>query len=169
MKGRFGRFIFIVVTVIVVGLVRDYVLRALTMTVANLFFESTSFASYIVSSALAHFVAGILCVLPIFWNLRDNGSHKREFLAYFSEHEYSKAGVTAFIKTIKGRTLDAVVYCVAASLVLFFSYASMIFASPLVIIELILALAFTIGVYLFFDNVVRRMVYNKWEENRLHR
>ena len=38
MKGRLGRFLFIVVTVIVVGLVRDYVLRALTMTVTNLFF-----------------------------------------------------------------------------------------------------------------------------------
>ena len=169
MKGRLGRFLFIVVTVIVVGLVRDYVLRALTMTVTNLFFESTSFASYIISSALAHFAAGILCVLPIFWNLRDNGSHKRDFLAYFADKEFTKENVTAFIKNIKGRTLDGVVYCVAASLALLFSYASMILASPLVLIELVLALAFTIGVYLFFDNVVRRLVYKKWEETRLHR
>ena len=168
-SGRLGRFILILCTALVVGLVRDYVLRALTMTIANLIFEADSFASYLLSSSLAHLGAGILCVLPIFWNLRDNGSHKREFLAYFSQHPYNADGVSAFIKTIEGRRADLIVYALAVLAVLLLNYGMVLFSSVIVVIEVIIAFFFMMAVYLFFDYKVRRMVYKKWEENRLHR
>ena len=166
---NFGRILIQLGTVIVMSFARDYAIRGLAMTIAYLFTDNAG-AVYLISSSLAHLVTGVLCVLPVFWNLRDSGSEKRAFLARFSEKELTKEELNAYVKGRSGRILEAVIYAVTVLIVLFVSYAGVFANSPVaILLEIFIAFFYMFGVYLFFEIVFRKRIYQKWYENRLHR
>jgi type IV secretory pathway VirB3-like protein len=165
---NFGRILIQLGTVIVMSFARDYAIRGLAMTVAYLFTDHAG-AVYLISSSLSHLVTGVLCVLPVFWNLRDSGSEKRAFLSHFSEKEMTEDALNAYVKQRPGRVLEAVVYAVTVLAVLFVGFMGVIASSPIILLEIAIAFFYMFGVYLFFETVFRKRIYKKWYDTRLHR
>lgn len=162
------RFGIIVATLIVMNVLRGwFIFNVIMSAFASLMGDST--LTYTIASVTTTIVIGVCTTLPLYWGLRENAEEKRRFLAHFSDHEYNSANLSSYLKETKIVKQDTIVFLIALLVVLVFRYTEYILYSPYYIIDFVLEFVIIFGVYLLFNQFVRRRLYDKWQSERLHK
>lgn len=166
---KLKRFGLIVGTLIVMNILKIWIFQGIFMSIFSIALGDDNIIAVLLTILACTITVGILTPLPLYWGMRENSEERRRFLAYFAEHDYTRANLSAYLKEVKIARQDRIVFILALLAVLIFQYGLNILLNPFYILDFVLELVIIFGVYLVFDYIVRRKLYDKWEKERLHK
>lgn len=160
-KDNLRQFLLIAGTLIVMNIIKGWLLEGIFMSIFATMIGDDNLPAAILTVITSTVVVGILTTLPLYWGMRENAEERRRFLAHFSEQEYNRANLKAYLKSTKIARGDRIVFLLALIVVLIFRFANPLF--------FLMEFVIIFGIYLVFDHTVRRKLYDKWESERLHK
>lgn len=160
---KLKRFGLIVGTLLVMNVLKAWIFQGIFMSIYSTALGDDGLPARLLTIFTCTVVVGALTMLPLYWGLRENAEERRRFLAYFAEHKYTRENLRTYLKEVKIVKQDRTVFILALLAVLLFQYL------PFAILDIIIEFIIIFGVYLVFDHIARRKLYDKWESERLHR
>lgn len=165
---KIRRIVTIIATLVVMNLIKNMILYSAVMSL----FASTlgdGMPAYLLTLVVLNVIVGICSMIPLYFELYNNTEEKRRFLAYFSDNEYNRVNLHVYQKKSGIVRQDSIVYISALLVVLIARYAEYIITSPAYFVDFAIEFAFLFGIYIIYNVVVRKRLYDKWEEERLHK
>lgn len=167
---------------LLIYLIREVALTGIIRTLINAIFGG-SIISHRIAQILICVLCGAFIGFVLFRRIRDDQTHRREFLEYFSDKEYTAESKTEYINSTGVTKRCRVMSITALGVFLFAYYILSIFISPTrlvaaftppsrfldTIITMIIDLIVISAVMIFSEIIARKKLYDKWFEERIHK